>query len=224
MEEAPCGRADCVGNLGSSEACPAIGSVAKGVFEGDEKAMVCSHLLQVMIAQPKHRVFFLFLGLLLLAAGCTPPELRCLVSPISGKVTIHGAPVSGARVTQSYFSEWYNREVSRQTVSGRDGNFEFPGVWKTTPISLLHEPVIRQRINIEADGSSYKALEITKRDYEKFSEQDNISGANYGRLSREKGRLVVECELSRLRPARTTPLPEAGRLDSLPRETTDRHP
>lgn len=147
---------------------------------------------------------FAILALSLLLAGCiTPPELRCIVSPLQGIVTLHGRPVSGAKVARGYFSHWYNDHVEKTVYTNVDGTFAFPSAWKATAASFLHQAVIEISVVIEYENRTYTALSITKMNYDRYGELvSSRSDHAKSRLSRKDDSLYLRCELDEI-PATT---------------------
>jgi hypothetical protein len=147
---------------------------------------------------------FAILALSLLLAGCiTPPELRCIASPLQGIVTLHGRPVSGAKVSRVYFSHWYNDHVEKTVYTNVDGTFAFPSAWKATAASLLHQAVIEISVVVEYENRTYTALTITKMNYDRYGELvSSRSDHAKSRLLRKENSLYLSCELDEI-PATT---------------------
>ena len=109
------------------------------------------------------------MGLLLVAGALcnTGCMAKVMFSETSGVVLDHGEPVVGAKIDRSYLWVWNNAKHSDSTVTDASGRFRLPELTATSLTSLFpHEPIVRQKITISHNGTSYDAWETRRRNYE----------------------------------------------------------
>ena len=111
---------------------------------------------------------------------------QVLFSPVSGVVTLNGAPVAGAEIVQSV--DWATKEgpAPRSVTSDANGRFAFDAIEGSSMAArvLPLQPSMNQRLVIRHQGVEYDAYRHGKLNYD-------LNGENEGKP------LVLECELSR---------------------------
>ena len=137
--------------------------------------------------------------MLALLTGCFPyPEVRWLVSPMTGEVTSGGRPASGVKITRHYNSAWYEQVQDQITQTDPDGTFKLPGVWKPSVITFIHQPVIDIEISAEKNGRKTMLLQQTKMNYDKRGELDPYSKPSedsIGTLSKKNGKVHLRADI-----------------------------
>ena len=62
-------------------------------------------------------------------------------------------------------SEWYGARKPEVVYSDSLGRFSFEAWKKPSLVTLLHQPVIRQKVTITHEGKTYQAWSNTKMNY-----------------------------------------------------------
>ena len=114
---------------------------------------------------------YLLYFLLFLLVGCTPPSIRHLATPVSGRLKLDGVPTEGVKIYRSASSAWYeNIDKEEVTESSKDGKFSFRGITAISPGGLVHQTGVRIKIWTVVDSKEFVLFEISKSNYKKFGE------------------------------------------------------
>ncbi len=134
--------------------------------------------------------------LLFLLAGCAPPSIRHLASPISGTLKIDGVPTEGVKIYRSASSAWYkNLEKEEVTQSSKDGKFSFRGITAVSPGGLVHQTGVRIKIWTVVESKEFVLMEISKSNYKKFGELTYEKPAGIAEVTKGEKRILLDADI-----------------------------
>lgn len=106
-------------------------------------------------------ILFLFL-----LSGCVAVGIYQLTTRnITGRVTINGEPIPGAKLIFNANSHWYGRWDEQAIIADDKGFFAIPEWSKFSSVVLPHQPVIEQVLTIEYKNQKYDGWQYTRMIY-----------------------------------------------------------
>jgi hypothetical protein len=106
------------------------------------------------------------------AMGFRPFQI-CMFSEVNAVVTLHGKPVTGAKIVRTS-NELDSKVYTEQTTTDAQGRFHFDALWV---FSLRHlipaQPMVEQHITIYHAGKEYMGWQHTKNGYGHNDELDH---------------------------------------------------
>jgi hypothetical protein len=111
---------------------------------------------------------FVVLLVLLFLSGENALAKMVMFSEVKGQVLHSGNPVAGAVVKREFNWGWTDETSSEQVKTNSEGKFDFPEVTRSSfwGSFLPHEISIQQSILIIAEGKTFDAWFLNKRNYD----------------------------------------------------------